>query len=40
MQNLSTDLDRLIAYSRFLGTQPQMIQVAGGNTSVKSDGVM
>ena len=40
MQNLSTDLDRLIAYSRVLGTKPQMIQAAGGNTSVKSDGVM
>ena len=40
MQNLSTDLDRLIAYSRILGTKPQMIQAAGGNTSVKSGGVM
>lgn len=40
MQNLSTDLDRLIAYSRVLGSKPQMIQAAGGNTSVKSDGVM
>ena len=40
MQNLSTDLDRLIAYSRVLGRKPQMSQAAGGNTSVKSDGVM
>ncbi len=40
MQNLSTDLDRLIAYSRVLGTKPQMIQAAGGNTSLISDGVM
>ncbi|MDA9795287.1 class II aldolase/adducin family protein [Paracoccaceae bacterium] len=33
-------MDRLIAYSRVLGSKPQMIQAAGGNTSVKSDGMM
>jgi len=40
MPHLSNDLDRLIAYSRVLGASPQMIQAAGGNTSVKADGVM
>ena len=40
MPNLPKDLDRLIAYSRVLGATPKMIQAAGGNTSVKSDGVM
>jgi len=40
MPNLLKDLDRLIAYSRVIGATPHMIQAAGGNTSVKSDGVM
>lgn len=36
----STELDSIIAYSRKLGATPSMIQAAGGNTSIKTNGTM